>query len=71
MTPIKNAAELKPGDLVDLEHDPYADDGHHLEFESEYQLVLDVERETPDCVRVDFEGLSCGFPPGHLFKVAP
>ena len=63
----KMICELQPGDMVDLEGDTYADPKHdHVAFEFEYQTVETVERETPDCVAVWFEGFDCvGFPPDH------
>lgn len=75
--------QLQPGDRVDLEGDAYADpwpedqsaDEHyaateHREFAFEFETVLQVVRESADCIRVDFEsGLSFGFPPDHLIDV--
>lgn len=64
-------SNLKPGDLVDLEGDAYADvDGAHPEFEFEFQAVVAIERETANCVRVDFETCSFGFPPSHRVVIA-
>lgn len=68
--PLKRVDALEPGDLVDLEGDRYADapdsESDNSEFEFEFQVVIDVVRETPDCMRVDFEsGSSFGFPPSH------
>lgn len=73
--------ELRPGDRVDLERDSVADPydpdepgitSEHPEFAFEYEVVLAVERETEDCVRVDFEsGFSCGFPADYLVEVGP
>jgi hypothetical protein len=68
---MKTITNLRPGDRIDLEGDAYADNGEHPEFEFEYETVLATERETPNCVRVDFEsGFSCGFPPAHRIKKA-
>lgn len=74
--------DLRPGDRVDLQNDPFADpDGlassnddastsQHPEFEFEFEVVLAVVRETDDYIRVDFEsGFSCGFPPDHAIEV--
>ena len=69
---------LRIGDRVDLEADIFADpyggsdvaDSPHPEFAFEFEVVADIERETPDCIRVDFEsGFSCGFPPDHWIDV--
>lgn len=70
---------LRIGYRVDLECDCFADpDGYtrgpdasdHPEFAFEFERVESIERETPDCIRVDFEsGFSCGFPPDHLIDV--
>ena len=61
--------ELLPGDLVNLQGDIFADNGEHPEFEFELQTVIEVERETPNCVRVDFESGSFGFPPDYTVDV--
>lgn len=66
----KRVDELQPGDMLDLEGDFYADNGHHPEFEFMYQPVWDVERETPDCLVVHCDNFSCGFPPYHVVAVA-
>lgn len=77
---------LRIGDRVDLEGDIFADPfasfqhvysphpvhrfPEHPEFAFEFELVENIEVETPDCVRVDFEsGFSCGFPPEHWLDV--
>lgn len=63
------AGDLRPGDLVDMQG-VYAEDtpdGHAAEFE--YCRVIEVEREAPNCVRVDFEGsASFGFDPFRWVK---
>ena len=64
------AKDAKEGDLIDLAGDKYADTGNHPEFEFEYQLVLLGEQETLECVRIDFEGGSFGFPTNHLLRKA-
>lgn len=70
---------LREGDLVDLEGDPYAgsvhDDPDHelclIALEFEYCVVASIERETPVCVRVDFDNWdSVGFPPLHRVRRA-
>ena len=63
--------ELVEDDCVDLEHDPYADPEHnHTYFEYEYVSVAGIDLETPNCLRVDFEGSpSVGFPVEHMVKV--
>jgi hypothetical protein len=63
--------DLRERDYVDLEGDPYADpQSDKPEYEFEYAIVAGIERETPTCVRVDFEtGNSVGFPPDHEVDV--
>jgi hypothetical protein len=67
------ATDLREGDLVDLQHDPFYDretedadpdhDACRMAIEFEYQTVAGIERETPDCVRVDFDGICSGGSP--------
>jgi hypothetical protein len=72
-TPATNkpAHAIEPGDLIDLEGDPYADPhGDNPRFETEWIPVVRVERETPACVRLDLEAEdSYGFPAQHLIRV--
>lgn len=69
---MRTVADLRPGDLVDLDGDVYADpDRNHPEFEFEFALVDTVERETDSCAVVYFEGFACGFPPQHRLKCSP
>lgn len=64
------AADLKPGQLVDLEGDEFAHDACYPVCLYEYGKVEDIEQETPECVRVDFENFdSIGFPTRHRLKV--
>lgn len=66
----KRAADLVPGDLVDLEDDPFAPD--HPSIPYELAMVATVEQETPECVAVGFEGIDViGFPTNHLMEVQP
>ena len=67
----RRVLDLRVGDRVDLEGDLIADPaGDHPEFEFEFEVVDHIERETEDCIRVDFRsGLSCGFPPDHWVDV--
>lgn len=67
------AADLRPGDMVDLEGDIIADPTRNrVTFNMEFQTVASVERETPNCVAVGIEGVDVfGFPPGHLVRVIP
>jgi hypothetical protein len=61
---------LRIGDRVDLENDKYADpNGTNQGFPFEFLTVEAIERETRDCIRVDFNGFSCGFPPNHWIDV--
>lgn len=69
---------LRIGDRVDLENDIFADpDGYvsgpnnssHPEFQYEFQEVLEIERESEDCICVYFNNFACGFPPDHWIDV--
>lgn len=72
---------LVVGQRVDLEGDSIADPSYipegsgecfsaHPEFQFEFETVAAIERETPTCIRVDFEsGFSCGFLPAHMVDV--
>lgn len=72
----KRVQDLQEGDMVDLEGDPYADpEGEEPDcddcasrrdsYKYEFEEVMGVEQETPDCVRVDFIMDSIGFPTDH------
>jgi len=65
------AFQIEPGDLIDLEHDRFANpDGLHVQFESELAQVIFVEMETPECLVIGFEGFDIvGFPRYHLLNV--
>lgn len=65
------ADAVKPGDLIDLEGDAYADPaGADPTYPYELAMVADLELETPGCVAVGFEGAGViGFPPEHLLKL--
>lgn len=69
-------SKLFVGQRVDLESDAIADPvddssaSEHPEFAFAFEVVFAIERETPDCIRVDFDsGFSCGFPPDHELDV--
>ena len=68
----KRIDQLNVGDLVDLEGDPYADPNHtNPAFPFEYAEVCEIERETPNCIAVGFEGFDVvGFPPDHTVEVS-
>ncbi|HTE40289.1 MAG TPA: hypothetical protein VK629_05650 [Steroidobacteraceae bacterium] len=65
------AKDIKPGDMLDLEGDQFADPKKDKPFfECELGTVESVERETPDCVAIMIEGVDMfGFPPEHLLCV--
>lgn len=67
----KPAREVKAGDLLNLEGDPYADPKRdNALFECEYVEVAFVEQETPECVLMGIEGFDwVGFPTEHPLKV--
>lgn len=59
------AADVRPGDMIDME--PHSDDPA---APFEYARVTWVERETADCVRIDFtEFSSHGFDPATMLDV--
>lgn len=60
-------SELREGDHVDLERDPFADPtGDNPSLGCLYAVVASIERETTDCIVVHFdEHDSVGFPVDH------
>jgi hypothetical protein len=73
LTPIK-ASDVAEGDMIDLEHvpEPYVrdEDREHV-YQYEYAVVVGVERETADCIRVDFDTTSIGFPLDFELMMVP
>lgn len=64
------AEDIRPGQLVDLEGDKYADpDNDSPIFDCEYAVVQETEDETEDCVCIYFDSFTCGFPKDHLLEV--
>ncbi len=65
------ADSVQVGQMVDLEGDKYGGTLDSVEFA--YGLVAEIERETPDCIAITFEGDTVsgtvGFPAGHLLAV--
>ncbi len=69
---LKRVIDLVAGDKVDLQGDEYADpdpDNDKPHFEYEYQVVMGLEHENEECVRVDFEHTSVGFAPDHRVTI--
>jgi hypothetical protein len=65
----KAAMDVLVGDVLDLEGDPFADPNRdNPSLQCEYQTVIEVESETPYCVRLAFDGLAVGFPYGHHLR---
>lgn len=64
------ASQIRVGDLIDLQDDPYADPNNAERFGLELQEVVSVEDEGP-CIAIGFEGFDIvGFPRDHsLFLV--
>jgi hypothetical protein len=64
------AIDLREGDYVDLEGDPFADPRRDSAyFRYEYAMVNGVDIETPTCVCVWIDGVDAfGFPPDHIIK---
>lgn len=70
-TQLVMVKDLKPGDRVDLEGDLHADpEKTNVLLQHEYQVVDQVEQETPACVCVYFTDFTCGFPTEHRVKVS-
>jgi hypothetical protein len=71
---LTQVRRLQPGDLVDLEGDPYAATQTEVWRTSDeylYAEVIGIEQETPECIRVDFESHpSIGFPTDHVVMVS-
>ncbi|UTC29612.1 hypothetical protein BAMBUS_05540 [Brevundimonas phage vB_BpoS-Bambus] len=62
--------DLHPGDQLDLQHDDIADPNwDDPSLEHSWFTVVRLEQETPDCIRLDGETQSFGFPPDHVVKV--
>lgn len=63
------AQDVREGDLLDFEGDSIADPtGTNSDFMFEFATVEAVEQETENCVRVDTDQGSYGFPPEHLIE---
>ena len=66
---IKKIKDLKPGDRVDLESDPFHADDPLVEFE--YGNVESVVEETPTCFVVNFNNVgAAAYNPDMLVEVA-
>ena len=63
------ARNVQFGDRLDLEGDSIADLGNDPRFMSEFMEVMGAELETENCIRIDFDGFSCGFPVYHLIAI--
>jgi hypothetical protein len=61
------------GDFVDLENDQYADPlGINTMFADRLVEVLEVNRETSECVAIGVDGFDMlGFPVDHEIQVQP
>lgn len=66
-----NVEDIKKGDLLDLEADVFADPTHDPAYVFDYVEVIGTERETAECIRIDTDYKSVGFPVGHKLKVVP
>jgi hypothetical protein len=65
--------EIRPGDVVDLECDIYADPAKVRNglLAMQYMTVVEIEREGAGCIVLYFdENNPVGFPPDHLIHVA-
>ncbi len=62
--------QVRVSDRLDLEGDEYADpNGTKEEFTFEFAEVLNVERETKNCILIETTQGSFGFPPKHWIDV--
>jgi hypothetical protein len=67
-TTSKKVEDLAVGNRVDLTSCPYLK--NHSSADCEYALVVYVERETPDCVVVGYEGIDhIGYQVGTVLQV--
>lgn len=67
-TIARRVEDLVAGSRVDLLSCPFLK--NHPMADSEYALVAHVERETPECVVVDYDGIdSVGYPVGTVLQV--
>ena len=68
----RRAADVVSGDVVDAARGDlgrYLTDADRIYAECEYWRVEDVERETVDCVRIDFDHESYGLRPDDIVRV--
>ncbi|MBC8738545.1 hypothetical protein F6X40_17435 [Paraburkholderia sp. UCT31] len=64
----RNVEDLVVGNRVDLESCPFLQ--NHPTADSEYAVVAHVDRETPDCVVIGYEGIDrVGYPLGTVLQV--
>lgn len=72
MERLTRADELKEGDMVDLQGDPYADPKNDpiLAFAFEYAVVSSRTLDAPGLIAIGFEGYAViPFPVGHMLRV--
>lgn len=63
------AFQAKPGMLIDLEADRYADPKrNNIALQCEYATVLEVEQETDRCICIYFDHGAVGFPFDHPLR---
>lgn len=62
--------DIKVDDRVDLKSCPYLHD--HSSAEYEYAIVSAIEKETPECIAISYEGIdTIGYPIGTELEVRP
>lgn len=66
---LKKVRDLQPGDMVDLEDDPFHENDYLVEYE--YGVVDEVKEENPGCFLVTFTNVAAAaYHPDTMFPVA-
>jgi hypothetical protein len=60
--------DIRVGDLIDLQGDSAL--GHHPLTEYEFMEVIEIEKESPDCIVLYFNGMAAGYESNQVMMVA-